>query len=245
LNTTASKIQDHYDDMAEVYDNRYDANLGKLYYAHICSQVMGRLSPGGRLLDLGCGTGLFSRFYSHRGGRVVGLDISRGMIEKARENCAGGEFVKGTAEMLPFEECTFDGVSSLLAFSYLRDPDLTMREVFRVLKPGGSMAICTLGLNLFTRGLPALYQLSEAINLKKACFGAFGERYYSVDEMEQLLIGAGFEEIQVRRCSFAHYDLAPPIYHIAKKVEPFVERNIPYLAYNICASGKKPDPGCL
>lgn len=239
-NCNGTKIANHYDDVAEVYDHRYDAKLGKFYYNHISRHVMERFPKGGLLLDLGCGTGLFVRHYVNEGGEAVGIDISRGMIGKALDKCGSSDFTIGTAEVLPFHDCSFDAVSSLLSFSYLKFPEKTLAETYRVLRPGGPIAVCTLGRNLFTRGLPAIYHISEAMNLRKACFGAFGERYYSVEEMEQLFSGAGFIDVQVKRCSFAHYNLARPIYEIAKKIEPFVERNIPYLAYNICASGRKP-----
>lgn len=240
MTATVQKVMSHYDEVAEVYDHRYDANRGKFYYNHISRHVMERFPRGGRLLDLGCGTGLFVRHYVNEGGEAVGIDISRGMIGKASDRCGSSDFTIGTAEILPFRGDSFDAVSSLLAFSYLKHPEKTLSETYRVIRPGGSVAVCTLGRNLFTRGLPALYQISEAINIKKACFGAFGERYYSVEEMDQLFTNAGFTDVQVKRCSFAHYNLARPIYDIAKKIEPFVERNIPYLAYNICASGMKP-----
>ena len=240
MKVAVNKVICHYDEVAEVYDHRYDANCGKFYYNHISRHVMERFPKGGRLLDLGCGTGLFVRHYVNEGGEAVGIDISRGMVGKASDRCGSSDFTVGTAEVLPFHNGSFDAVSSLLAFSYLEHPEQALAETYRVLRPGGSIGVCTLGRNMFTRGLPAIYQISEAMNLKLACFGAFGERYYSVEEMEQLFYEAGFIDVQVKRCSFAHYNLARPIYDIAKKIEPFVERNIPYLAYNICASGKKP-----
>ncbi|MEI6841414.1 MAG: methyltransferase domain-containing protein [Methanomicrobiales archaeon] len=240
MNAVVNKVSSHYDEVADIYDYRYDANSGKFYYNDISRHVMEWFPKGGRLLDLGCGTGLFVRHYVNEGGVAVGIDISRGMIGKASDKCASSDFTIGTAEVLPFCDGSFDAVSSLLSFSYLNQPEMALAETFRVLRPGSPIAVCTLGRNLFTRGLPALYHISEAMNLKKACFGAFGERYYSVEEMEQLFYGAGFIDVRVKRCSFAHYNLARPIYVLAKKIEPFVERNIPYLAYNICASGRKP-----
>ncbi len=240
MTPVSGKIQLHYDEMAEVYDKRYDENRGKFYYTHITRHIMDGFVRGGRLLDLGCGTGLFVGRYLEHGGNATGLDISRGMIEKASARCPKSNFILGTADVLPFQDCSFDAVSSILSFSYFKQPETTLSEIYRVLAPGGSVAVCTLGRNIFTRGLPALYQITEAMNIRKACHGAFGERYYSVEEMETLLAEAGFTEVTVRRCSFAHYDLADPIFELAQKIEPFVEENIPYLAYNICAKGKKP-----
>jgi ubiquinone/menaquinone biosynthesis C-methylase UbiE len=234
-----SKVQRHYDEMAEVYDNRYDRKRGISYYNHISRSVMERIPKGVRLLDLGCGTGLFVRRYIASGGVVVGLDISRGMIEKAQARCRTSQFTLGNAEFLPFRENSFDAVSSLLAFSYLKKPEMMLDEVQRVLRPGGTVSVCTLGKNLLTRGLPAIYSIGEAMRIRHVGMGAFGEHYYSEREMEELFSSAGFENITVKRCSFAHINLADPLYDLAKKVEPFVEKRLPYLAYNICASGTK------
>ena len=81
------KVQRHYDEMAEVYDRRYDQGPGRSYHAHLSEKVMDSLPPGGRLLDIGCGTGLFVERYCERGGRAVGLDLSPKMIERARDRC--------------------------------------------------------------------------------------------------------------------------------------------------------------
>ncbi len=137
----SGKIKLHYDEMAEVYDKRYDENRGKFYYTHITRHIMEGFARGGRLLDLGCGTGLFVQRYLEHGGSGTGLDISRGMIEKASRRCPTSGFVVGTAEILPFQDCSFDAVSSILSFSYFKQPDATLSEIYRVLAPGGSVAV--------------------------------------------------------------------------------------------------------
>lgn len=239
------KVQRHYDEIAEIYDHRYDRDRGRIYYSHISRQVMEQIPEGGRLLDLGCGTGLFVRRYVAAGGWAVGLDISRGMIRKARDRCVNSQFTVGDAQCLPFAACSFDAVSSLLAFSYVKEPEMMLKEAFRVLRPGGALVVCTLGKNLFTSGLPAIYTIGEAMKIRRVGMGAFDERYYTEREMEDLFQSAGFSEVNVKRCSFAHINLADPFYDLAKRMEPFVEKRIPYFAYNICASGKKPADSSL
>ncbi len=71
--------------------------------------------------------------------------------------------------------------------------------------------------------------------------GDFGERYYNEREMFDLFSSAGFVDIKVSWCSFAHIDMIDPLFRFARKVEPFVEQRIPQLAYNICVSGKRPE----
>ncbi|MDD1700410.1 MAG: class I SAM-dependent methyltransferase [Methanoregula sp.] len=234
------KIKEHYDTIADVYDHHYDKNRGRCYHRHISTYIMSVLPENGILLDIGCGTGLFVDRYIESGGTAVGLDISGKMIEKARHRCKPCDFAVGTGEKIPFCDNAFDGIASLLVFSYVRDPEAMLSEAHRVLKPGGSIAICTLGKKLLTRGIPAIYQIGEKIKVKHVVMKDFGEHYYDKKEMEELFIQAGFSDIMVKWCSFAHIDMIDPIFHIAQKIEPFVENRVPQLAYNICVSGKKP-----
>ena len=122
MTTELEKVSRHYDEMADVYDHRYDRNRGRCYYSHISRFVLERLPEGGKILDIGCGTGLFVQEYLVNGGSAVGLDISRGMIGRARDRCPASDFTIGTAERIPFLDNTFDVVSSLLAFSYVKNP---------------------------------------------------------------------------------------------------------------------------
>jgi ubiquinone/menaquinone biosynthesis C-methylase UbiE len=234
------KVQAHYDEVAAVYDRRYGMGKGSQYYAHLTRHVMDSLGTGGLLLDIGCGTGLFLSRYLASGGEGVGIDLSPGMVARARERLPESEFLVGTGEALPFRDNTFDAVASLLTFSYIHHPEEMIADVYRILRPGGRFALCTLGKNLFTSMVPALYWIGEKMELRKIGVGDFNEHYYTEEEMEALLGYAGFEEVEVRRCSFAHASLASPFFRIARKVEPFVEEKIPYLAYNLCASGEKP-----
>jgi ubiquinone/menaquinone biosynthesis C-methylase UbiE len=235
------KIQKHYDEVADRYDHHYDRSRGRSYHTHLSHHVMEFLPKKGLLLDIGCGTGLFIEKYVSEAGTAIGLDISRGMIRQAQRRCCSSDFVVGSAETIPFCNCSFDAAASLLTFSYIKDPQAMLDEVFRVLKPGGTISICTLGKKLLTRGVPALYQIGEKIRVKHVVVRDFGEQYYDENEMYDLFSNAGFSHINVKWCSFAHIDLIDPLFHLACRVEPFVEKRLPQLAYNICVSGKKPD----
>ncbi|MDP3563611.1 MAG: methyltransferase domain-containing protein [Methanoregula sp.] len=238
--TKPNKIQHHYDSIADVYDHHYDHHRGRRYHTHLSNQLMHPLPRGGRLLDIGCGTGLFVEKFIKTGGTAVGLDISGKMISRAQRRCPASDFIVGTGEKIPFTDNSFEAVSSLLAFSYVKDPHAMLTESYRVLKPGGVISICTLGKKLLTRGIPAIYQLGEKMKIKHLVMKDFGEHYYDKEEMNRLFTRAGFSEVGVSWCSFAHIDMIDPIFNFAIKVEPFVEKRVPQLAYNICVSGKKP-----
>ena len=237
--TKTDKIRKHYDTVADTYDHHYDHHRGKKYHTHLSNHLMNVLPKGGNLLDIGCGTGLFVEKYIKNGGCGTGLDISRGMVAKARRRCPDCEFLVGTGEKLPFADNSFDAVSSVLVFSYVKDPASMIAEVYRVMEPGGSIALCTLGKKLITRGIPSLYKIGEKIKIKHVVMKDFGEHYYDEEEMFSLFDGAGFSDIDVKWCSFAHIDMIDPIFNLATKVEPFVEKRVPQLAYNIFVSAKK------
>lgn len=234
------KIQKHYDEVADRYDHHYDRYRGRCYHTHISRHVMAMIPDRGDLLDIGCGTGLFVEKYMADGGSATGIDISRGMIRQARRRCAGTDFVVGTGDRLPFSDGSFDAVSSILAFSYIKDPAGMLSEAYRVLKPGGTIAICTLGKKFLTRGIPAIYQIGDLMQVSHLVIRNFGERYFDEDEMTELFTDSGFTGVQTKWCSFAHLDLIDPLFRLARKVEPFVEERLPQLAYNICVNGKKP-----
>jgi ubiquinone/menaquinone biosynthesis C-methylase UbiE len=235
-----SKVSVHYDKVADDYDNHYDASNGRDYYSHICDGVISALPKNGKLLDIGCGTGLFMQRYLKTGREAIGIDISQGMIRRAKTRRVS-DVALGTAEVLPFRNESFDAVSSLLAFSYFQHPESMLEESFRVLKPGGSLSICTLGRNIFTSMVPAAYRIGEKLNVKRVGMAYFSEHYYKEEEIKKLLEDVGFVDTNVFRRSFAHVDLRPSVYYLSKKMEPFIESRMPYLAFNLCASGRKPE----
>jgi SAM-dependent methyltransferase len=102
-----------------------------------------RLQPGSVVLDLACGTGLVARFAAplvEPGGRVVGADINPGMLAVARELGAGGiEWVEAPCDALPFEGGTFTHVICQQGLQFFPDPGAALREIRRVLRPGGTV----------------------------------------------------------------------------------------------------------
>ena len=99
------------------------------------------LAPGMRVLDLAVGTGALARAALDRlgaGGRVVGVDPSRGMLSEARKT-PGIEPVRGVAELLPFPDATFDFLSIGYALRHVASLEATFAECHRVLRPGGRL----------------------------------------------------------------------------------------------------------
>jgi len=106
------------------------------------------------ILDLGCGAGLDLYFYSKSTGskgKVYGLDISPEMINKANNNMKSVginniEFVCGSSDNLPFKNDFFDVVASNGIYNLSPDKEKVLKEVYRVLKPGGRTVFCEIVL---------------------------------------------------------------------------------------------------
>lgn len=95
------------------------------------------------VLDVGCGPGEMAVMLMRRGYTVWGLDIAEPMVRKARNCCASHRFQIGDIEHLPFADNTFDTVVCLGVIEYLDTDERALREIWRVLKPGGRAVIST------------------------------------------------------------------------------------------------------
>jgi ubiquinone/menaquinone biosynthesis C-methylase UbiE len=95
------------------------------------------LKAGAKMIDLGCGSGIFTHLLSARGYDVAGLDISPKLLALARRKYPGLQFDEGDVEALPYEAGSVDGVLLSGLVHHLPDPSLCAAEVARVLRPGG------------------------------------------------------------------------------------------------------------
>jgi demethylmenaquinone methyltransferase/2-methoxy-6-polyprenyl-1,4-benzoquinol methylase len=103
-----------------------------------------RAAPGARVLDVATGTGMVARELRRRYGcRVVGLDQSEQMLSRARPLVGSvyEQVLQGEAERLPFDDGEFDALTFTYLLRYVDDPAATMRELARVVRPGGRIAM--------------------------------------------------------------------------------------------------------
>jgi demethylmenaquinone methyltransferase/2-methoxy-6-polyprenyl-1,4-benzoquinol methylase len=176
-----------------------------------------------RVLDVACGTGAVAIEHARRvpSREVVGIDQSAEMLAAGRRRvlAAGlGERIdlrEGRAESLPFAAAEFDALTFTYLLRYVDDPAATMRELARVVRPGGTAAMLEFGVpselwrplwELYVRvGLPAAGALvspawREVGSFLGPSIRGFYERY-PIPRVLELWREAGFEEVQARRLS--------------------------------------------
>jgi len=214
-----SGLPDRYDRMGAVLSFGQDPRWRQALVASIGA------SSDDRVLDVATGTGLVAEALVRRYGcSVVGLDQSEAMLEAARRRIAASphlaariELVHGEAEELPFEDARFDAVTFTYLLRYVDDPAATMREVARVLTPGGRMASLEFGVpharlpramwRAYTRfGLPAIGRLVsqewyEVGSFLGPSISDFQERYPD-PVLRRLWADAGIRVLGIRRMSF-------------------------------------------
>jgi demethylmenaquinone methyltransferase / 2-methoxy-6-polyprenyl-1,4-benzoquinol methylase len=177
------------------------------------------VGPEDTVLDVATGTAAVAIELVRRTGcRVVGLDQSREMLEMGRERVdAAGltdhiELIEGTAERLPFDAESFDGLTFTYLLRYVGDPAATMRELARVVKAGGTIAMLEFGLprglarpawELYVRvGLPLLGALvSPGWRRVGSFLGPSIREFHQRHDLVDLWRNAGIGEVRSRRLS--------------------------------------------
>ncbi len=156
------------------------------------------LRPGEVVVDLGSGAG-FDAFLAARqvgsDGRVIGVDMTDAMLEKARENARRGgyvnvEFRKGFIEQLPLENESVDVILSNCVINLSPEKHKVYREAYRVLRPGGRLMVSDIVLE---RPLPP--EVLQNVDAYLGCVGGASLR----GEYMQTIEKAGFREVRIER----------------------------------------------
>ncbi|MGC8624653.1 MAG: arsenite methyltransferase, partial [Phycisphaerae bacterium] len=162
--------------------------------------AMGSLRPGETVVDLGCGGGLDVFLAAAKvgpTGKVIGIDMTPSMIERARKNAAHGpdgkpctniEFILATIDNTTLASGIADCVISNCVINLAPDKSAVMREMFRILKPAGRLAVSDIALKQ-----PLPEELAGNIGAYVGCIAGA----VMIDEYRRLLADAGFSSITV------------------------------------------------
>ncbi|MDZ7279035.1 malonyl-ACP O-methyltransferase BioC [Pantoea eucrina] len=166
----------------------------------LSGDTLAALAPadyGRHLLDAGCGTGWYSRYWHQRGHHVTALDISPQMLHTARERHSAHHYLQGDIDALPLATGSVDGVWSNLAVQWSSDLRTALRQFQRVLRPGGIALFST----LLSGSLPELHQAWAPLDGRR-----HANRFLSDAQVRRASTGLGLR-VQ-RQCITLHFPSA-------------------------------------
>lgn len=191
---------------AEIYHTCFVPSLIRPWVAR--TLALAAPQPGGRLLDVACGTGAVTRQAAQivgPTGQVIGLDPSPEALAVARSvNGQNGgatiEWREGVADCLPFADGSFDVVTCQFGAMFFPDRVAALKEMGRVLAPGGRLALTTWGPLNKNLGNAAMAQAwGERVGAEQAAKLQPPHSFNDPAEMDRLLREAGFAQIDVQR----------------------------------------------
>ena len=137
-----------FDQWPDKYDAWFTTPIGQLIRKYESELILKMLAPssGERILDAGCGSGVFSADFLSAGAEVFGLDLSFPMLIRLAEKQAETSLSlsQGRLEHLPFKNDVFHKTVSITAIEFVEDARGALQELFRVTRPGGMIVVATL-----------------------------------------------------------------------------------------------------
>jgi ubiquinone/menaquinone biosynthesis C-methylase UbiE len=135
------KTKKTYDKFAKEYHEHRTKTKNNFYYKYLEKPTLLKLlkpiSKNKKILDLGCGSGLFTKELINLGGKCIGIDLSKELISLAKRFVPEAKFYVGKAQKMPFKKNSFEIVASNEVIHYFKDLDPVFSEVSRVLKKNG------------------------------------------------------------------------------------------------------------
>lgn len=166
-------IAPHYEAWFEMPEGKRADRLEKA----LLGRLLVLLEPPATLLEVGCGTGHFSRWLRERGWQVVGLDLSAPMLAEARRR-SDLPLVQGDALALPFPNASFEVVALITTLEFLPSPEKALAEAWRVARRG-------LLLGVLNRLSPIAWMRRLQGRLRPTVYSA--ARFYSPGELARLV----------------------------------------------------------
>ena len=216
----------------------WESAAGKLRWQRRVKMLTSHLKAGDKVLEIGCGTGYFTREIVKTGALVTAIDISPELLDIAKQEITANnvQFMLDNAYELSFDDNAFDSVVGSSVLHHL-EPEKAIREFFRVLKPGGSF--------YFTEPNMMNPQIALQKNipaLKRRLGDSPDETAFSRWPLKKLMARTGFTAIEIKPFDFLHPAVPPKLIPFISKVGETVEK-LPVLkeiAGSLYISAKKP-----
>ena len=142
----------------ETVSDGYEKHFARLTRQTVATTLdAAGVGPEMRVLDVCSGPGMLAEAASRRGAAAVGLDFSEKVVEIAKRNVPGADFQQGDAQSLPFNDDSFDAVVCGYGVIHVPDPEQALKEMRRVLRPDGRMAISVWEAPAPTNGFGVLF----------------------------------------------------------------------------------------
>jgi demethylmenaquinone methyltransferase / 2-methoxy-6-polyprenyl-1,4-benzoquinol methylase len=211
----ARAVREMFTSIAPRYDllnHLLSFNVDRMWWRKTARRFAAVLSrPEAEVLDLCCGTGDMTfallRQAGKSSGRILGADFSHAMLQRASAKSAGTalRWVEADALSLPFPPAQFDLVTTAFGFRNLADYDAGLREITRVLRPGGECGILDFAEPrgmvgrvyriYFKRVLPVMGTMISGVRGPYAYLPSSVERFLEPEEMLERMRAAGFREV--------------------------------------------------
>ncbi len=141
--TKKSQLRCNFNHLADRYDQWYDSPEGFMYdrlEKNCFDKLIENHHDGKQLLEIGCGTGHWSRYFSDKGFNVTGIDISKNMIKTAdKKNIAHCSFQVSDGQCLSFVDNSFDVAAAVTVLEFSKNPEKVVLEMARVVKHKGKL----------------------------------------------------------------------------------------------------------
>jgi 2-polyprenyl-3-methyl-5-hydroxy-6-metoxy-1,4-benzoquinol methylase len=198
----------------------WEGPAGKLRWARRVKMLSSHLKHGMTVLELGCGTGYFTRELARSGANIVAIDVSPELLEIARADCSAPSvrYEIQNASALSYPDAVFDSVVGSSVLHHLEIEE-ALREIYRVLKPGGTIYFTE--PNMLN---PQIAIQKNVLWVKRKLGDSPDETAFFRWPLRRLVKQTGFHDVRVDPFDFLHPKTPGPLVHRLNRVGRFLEK---------------------
>jgi len=178
----------------------WESPAGKLRWRRRVKMLTSHLKPDMKVLELGCGTGYFTKEAAQSGAAITAIDISPDLLDQAKSEISlpNVDFLIENAYQMNFDDNTFDAVIGSSVLHHLKI-DSALKEIFRVLRPGGTIHFTEPNM------LNPQIALQKNISLLKKMMGdSPDETAFFAQSLKKKMLEHGFSDIEIKPFDFLH-----------------------------------------